>query len=228
MSATTRSRSASGSIAWPVSCGPSSPITSMWIWFLSSVNGSCSGGATARLVRDETLVQVHGCYFLLGGTDRRARGRRGRCDRLAVAGSPPVKSAGELVERGGCVGLRTGERDRDALVDRARDLAVGRDEHVGLAPEDADDVVVDDADAGVRTVEHELDLRLVVAHQLERLEPELRVLERERVEHADHHEVGARVDRGDHLGREARRGVDDHDVVLRASDREDVAERARS
>ena len=44
----------------------------------------------------------------------------------------------------------------------------------------------------------------LVAHQLERLEAELRVLQRERVEHPDHADVRRAVDRRDHLGREAR------------------------
>ena len=48
----------------------------------------------------------------------------------------------------------------NALVDRARDLAVGRDEDVRLAAEHGDDVVLADADAAVGAVEHELDLRL--------------------------------------------------------------------
>ena len=38
------------SIAWPVSCGPSSLITCMWIAFLRSANGSLVGGATFGFV----------------------------------------------------------------------------------------------------------------------------------------------------------------------------------
>ena len=51
MSAMTRSRIPTGSITWPVSCGPSSLITSMWIEFLRSANGSfCGAAAVAGLV----------------------------------------------------------------------------------------------------------------------------------------------------------------------------------
>ena len=64
----------------------------------------------------------------------------------------------------------------------------------------------------------------VVLHELERLEPELRVLERERVEHPDHDDVGRVVDRRDDLGGEARRRVDDHPVVVLAQDRVDLAQ----
>ncbi len=208
MSAMTRSRMPTGSSAWPVSCGPSSPITSMWIEFLRSANGSLRWrrGRGRGLGRDETLVELHGCYFLL-------KRNRDRPDRLALGAlaatssplaSPPVKSAGELVERRRRVRLRARKRDRDALVHRARDLAVRRDEDVGLAAEHRDDVVLADADTRVGAIEDEPDLRRVVLHQAERLEPELRVLERERVERPDHDEVGARVDRRDHLGGEAR------------------------
>ena len=66
----------------------------------------------------------------------------------------------------------------------------------------------------------------VVAHLRERLEPDLRVLERERVEHPDDAEVGGVVDRRDHLGRERRRGVDDDEVVARAQDLEHLAQEA--
>ena len=64
----------------------------------------------------------------------------------------------------------------------------------------------------------------LAAHQLERLEPELRVLERERVEHADEDEVGGGVDRRDHLRGEAGWRVDDDDVERRAKRRVDVAD----
>ena len=51
-----------------------------------------------------------------------------------------------------------GESHRDAFVDGDGDLTIGRDEDVGLQAEDGDDVGVADADAGVRSVEHELDV----------------------------------------------------------------------
>ena len=50
MSAMTRSRIPTGSMTCPVSCGPSSLMTSMWIEFLRSANGSLVGAATAGLV----------------------------------------------------------------------------------------------------------------------------------------------------------------------------------
>ena len=64
----------------------------------------------------------------------------------------------------------------------------------------------------------------VVLHELERLEAELRVLERQGVEHPDHDDVGRVVDRRDDLGREARRRVDDDPVVVLAQDRVDLAQ----
>ena len=228
MSAMTRSRIAAGSITWPVSCGPSSLITSMWIEFLRSANGSFCGAAAVarRLGRDESLVEFHGYFLLKRNRDRTGAARLGRCrgHRLARWRRRRDEEAGEVVERGRGVRLRPGENDRHALVDGARDLAVARDEDVRLAAEHGDDVALADADAPVGAVEDEPDLLRVVVHQPERLEPELRVLERERVEHADHDEVGARVDRRDHLGGEARRRVDDDEVVLRPRDDEHVAE----
>ena len=102
------------------------------------------------------------------------------------------------------------------LGDRTRDRPVAADEHVGLAAEQLLDVGCGDADVRVRTVEHQRDARRVVAHLRERLEPDLRVLERERVEHPDDAELRGGVDRRDHLGRESRRRVDDDEVVPRA------------
>src|SRR5205814_9223437 len=64
----------------------------------------------------------------------------------------------------------------------------------------------------------------VVAHQLERLEPQSRVLERERVEGADHADVARVVDRRDDLGLEARRAVEDDVVARRAEQRIHLAE----
>ena len=59
----------------------------------------------------------------------------------------------------------------------------------GRSSEQLYDVSIDDADARVGAVQDERDACRVVAHLLERLEPDLRVLERERVEHADEAEV---------------------------------------
>ena len=94
----------------------------------------------------------------------------------------------------------------------------------GVAPEHVRDVVLADADLALGPVEHQRDHARLAAHQLERLEPELRVLQREGVEHADDDEVGGGVDRRDHLGREPGRRVDDDDVERRPQRRVDVAD----
>ena len=114
--------------------------------------------------------------------------------------------------------------DRLAVGDRPRDGPVARHEHVGAAAEQPLDVGVADADVRVGAVEHERDACRVVAHLRQRLEPDLRVLQRQRVEHADEAEVRREVDRRDHLGRERRRRVDDHDVVARPQELEDRAQ----
>ena len=59
-------------------------------------------------------------------------------------------------------------------------------------------------DVGVGPVEDDLDPAAVVVHPLERLQAEAGVLERQRVAHRDHHDVGGAVDRPDDLGTEAR------------------------
>ena len=86
MSATTRSRMPTGSSAWPVSWGPSSPMTSMWIEFLMSANGSfCGAAETAGLVvtrRSWSSMR----YFLL---------KRNR-DRVARSGAAPAASSESL------------------------------------------------------------------------------------------------------------------------------------
>ena len=64
----------------------------------------------------------------------------------------------------------------------------------------------------------------VVLHELEGLEAELRVLQRQGVEHSDHDDVGRVVDRRDDLGGEAGRRVDDDPVVVLAQDRVDLAQ----
>ena len=71
----------------------------------------------------------------------------------------------------------------------------------GCAADDRDDLVVGDADAAAGTVEDELDVLAREAHQVEGLEAELRVLEREGIEHADHADGRRVVDRRDHLRR---------------------------
>ena len=134
------------------------------------------------------------------------------------------EEVGEPPERLGRLGLRPGDDDRDSLVDRARDLAVGGDEDVGRAPEHRFHVRLADPDAAVRAVEQQVDVVGVVLHELERLEAELRVLERQGVEHPDHDDVRRVVDRRDDLGREARRRVDDDPVVVLAQDRVDLAQ----
>src|SRR6188768_2320597 len=230
MSAITRSRIPTGSSTWPVSCGPSSLITSMWIEFLRSANGSlvCCWTAAAGLVvtsRSWSSMRLLPSEAEQGsGVAAARRLCRGCGERLAIGGRLREEQASEVVEGRGRVRLRTRQRDRDALVHRAGDLAIGRYEDVRLGPEDHDHVVLADADARVGTVQDELDLLRVVVHQPERLEPELRVLERERVECADHDQIGARVDGGDHLGGEAGGRVGDDEVVRAPGDDENVAQ----
>ena len=162
------------------SCGPRSPITSRWTAFFSSANGSVApAGAAACCGRVGERRSWRSIYAL------RPNSRRPPRARSSPAGSPSI-SIGELPECLGRLGLRLRDQDRLALVDRTRDVPVARHEDVGLAAHDRDDVVVGDADAAVGPVEDELDVVAREAHQLERLEAELRVLERQRVEHPDH------------------------------------------
>ena len=121
-----------------------------------------------------------------------------------IAGDRQVP-LGQSGVRPGRLRLRLGHDDRLAARECARDRAVAADEHVRRAAEQLLDVELRDADARVGAVEHERDRPRVVAHLAERLEADLRVLERERVEHPDHAEMRGRVDRRDHLGRERRR-----------------------
>ena len=130
----------------------------------------------------------------------------------------------EASERLGRLGLRPGDDDRNSLVHRARNLAVGGDEDIRRSPENGFDVRLADPDAAVRAVQQQVDAVGVVLHELERLEPELGVLERQGVEHPDHDDVGRVVDRRDDLRREARRRVDDDPVVVLAQDRVDLAQ----
>ena len=129
----------------------------------------------------------------------------------------------EAPERLGGLGLRAGDDDRDPLVDRPGDLPVRRDEDVGRASENRLDVGLADADAAVRAVQQQVDAIRVVLHEIEGLEPELRVLEGERVEHSHHDDVGRAVDRRDHLCGETWRRVHDDPVELAAQDRVDLA-----
>ena len=215
MSPVTRSRSAFGSMFTLKSCGPSSPITARWIRFLSSRERISPGRSGNGSGRGESLVEVH--------------------QRFLPRPAPPavLRPVAELVhrrerpERLRRVRARLGEDDRRALVDRAGNVAVAGDEHVGLAPDDRHDVVVRDPDPAVRPVEDEPHALAGVAHELERLQPELGVLERERVEHPDHADVRGAVDRGDHLGREPGRRVDDHVVVRGAQGRVHLAQELR-
>src|SRR5262245_25627439 len=61
----------------------------------------------------------------------------------------------ETLERLRRLGLRPREHDRATVVHRTGHLDVARHTHLGLAADDALDVVVADPDAAVRTVEHE-------------------------------------------------------------------------
>ena len=124
----------------------------------------------------------------------------------------------------GMSGLRggLGDRDRDAFVDGAWDLSIARHEDVGLPSEHVRDIALTDSDLALRPVEHHPDRARIAPHQLEGLEAELRVLEREGVEHAHDDEIARRVDRRDHLGREPGRRVDDDAVERRPQRRVDV------
>ena len=119
-------------------------------------------GGRRTLGGDESLVELHLAHLLFSLRNDRDELRFG-CSARAATGSAAGLVAGdeqpcEVVEGGRRERLRPREDDRDTLVDRARDLAVGGDVDVGLAPEDGDDVVLADADARVRAVEDELDL----------------------------------------------------------------------
>ena len=139
-------------------------------------------------------------------------------------GGLAAEQIAEPAERLGGLGLRPRDDDRDPLVHRARDLAIGRDEDVRSAAEHGLHVGLADPDAAVRAVQEQVDVIGVVLHELERLEPELRVLQRQRVEHSHHDDVGRMVDRRDHLCGEPGRGVDDDPVVVLSQDRVDLAQ----
>ena len=103
----------------------------------------------------------------------------------------------ELLEVGaGEAGVGPGHRrpfvrdhDRPAFGERARNVLVLGHEHVRRPSQNRLGLVAADADLGRGAVEDQLDLVRLVAHELEGLEAELRVLERQRVEHADHAEM---------------------------------------
>ena len=152
MSTITRSRSAAGSIVTLKSCGPRSPITARWTWVFSSANGSRGAGLDCRPGRGETLVEFHQ-FFLPKRRRRPGAGSLllGPDELFDVATRDEAQR--ELAKRRRRVGRRLGEGDRHALVDGARDLAVARDEDVGLAAEDARDVALADPDLALGAVE---------------------------------------------------------------------------
>ena len=100
----------------------------------------------------EALVELHLRSLPSEDLQPAAVGRGGD----SAPGVAPVEvEARELPERHGGVGLRVDRDDRLPFVDAARDLAVARDEDVGLPPEHAVDVAVRDADPAVGAVEDE-------------------------------------------------------------------------
>ena len=182
----------------------------------------CQDRRADRRVRD-ALVELHRQLAFRSSSRRRPLSL---ATATGIAGTARV-ALGESRVRPGRLRLRLGDDDRLPVRERTRDRAVAADEHVRRAAEQLLDVEQRDADARVGTVEHERDRPRVVAHLLERLEADLRVLERERVEHPDDEQVRRRVDRRDHLGRERRRGVDEHEVVPRAEDLEHLPQERR-
>ena len=115
--------------------------------------------------------------------------------------------------------------DRLAGVDPPHDLALARDEHVGRPAQDRHDVGLADADVRVRAVEHDAHAVEPDAHQPQRLEAELGVLQRRRVEHRRScRSTAAASIVAMTSGREARRGVDDHEVEGRRQRRVEVLE----
>ena len=157
--ATTRSRVAAGSTRCAESCGPSSLITVMWIWFLRSANGSFSCAACASAWPGgsccQSLVEFHlGLLSCEAREDSSCASRAEGVTTVRWRHGAGVE-VGKRAERLRGLRLRLGEHDRHAFVDGARDLAVARDEDVRLAAEDGDDVALADADAAVRAVEDE-------------------------------------------------------------------------
>ena len=208
---------AAGSTAMSKSCGPSSVITLHVDEVLQLGERLLLGGLRVAGARVAVSRSWSSIYAFLPKSFRfdpaagcavdsaPAPGGDARCRSLRAAETPRrPPTAGRAVTIG-----------MPSLTARGISRSLGT-KHVGRRAEHGVDVALADADAAVRAVEHEADPVAVVLHQLERLEPELRVLERERVEHPDHDEVGRVVDRRDHLGGEARGRVDDDEVVVRA------------
>ena len=89
---------------------------------------------------------------------------------------------------------------------------MARNEHVRRAARDRLDVLTRDPHARVGPVEDEPDLLRLDPHELERLQPELRVLQRKRVEHPHDTEVVAASMAAITSGVKPGRRVDDHEV----------------
>ena len=216
----TRSRSAAGSIVTLKSCGPEVADHGQVDLRLQLCERLAGPPGRCRPGRGQAFVELHQ-FFLpkrrrrprssAAVFGRRVRRRRSRCTVVARAS---WRNAAAASEAGFAIVIG------HALVDGARDLPVARDEDVGLAAEHAArrrcGVMPTWLWARLRTMR---DHARLAAHQLERLEPELRVLQRERVEHADEDQVGGGVDRRDHLRREPGRRVDDDGVVRRTAAR---------
>ena len=209
MSACTRERRVAGSVSALKRLGPRSPITALWMRSLMSANGSrwTSGGRRTGGDRCESSISAASPRALARRTEAAAE--------VGLAERP---------QRATCVRAGLALHDRLGRVDRAGNVPVARDHHIGLAPRDRLGVIARNADPAVRPVQHELDPLGLHLHQRERLEAELGVLERGRVEHPDHADVGRGVDCRDDLGREARRGVDHDPLLTGAKDVEQLAQ----
>ena len=208
ISVSTRCRSSSASSVTLKICGPSAPITCRCTEFFSSANGSPFGPGAVPAAAVQTLVQIHlapppehepapagqACLGRRAHGFRRAseRGFGTRCwprtSGFAVTMGTPSLTASEISRSLGT--YTSGSRPSTAIT-------------------------------SVTEMPTRLWARLstsrvlagIEAHQRSVSRPELGVLERERVEHADHDQAGRRVDRHDHLGREPGRRVDDDEVV---------------
>ena len=90
--------------------------------------------------------------------------------------------------------------------------------NIGTFPHYGEDVFVIDPDPAVGAVENEYDSLGVVAHQVECLETEPRIFERERVERPDHADIARVVDRGDDFRCEAG-GAVEHDEIARGPEK---------
>ena len=165
------------------SCGPSSPITREVDAVLDLREGSARGAAIAGRRRPRGARAVPS----RPSSAQPPAAARGRGRRRAPL---PARSCRRARGRP-CAASRRGRASTigaPSLTERGMSRSLGTSTS-GVAAEDRRDVLARDADVGVRAVEHELDALAVVAHQLERLEAELRVLQRQRVEHPDHAHV---------------------------------------